>query len=197
MPSFWAAGKSPLPKILGGDPSLQRDALWQYLARGPEARRPAGIQLEPLELAVGEEAVMLRRSYPDIGKRGIGVGYPNGVNLSFDAGQLRLASIWQGGFIEASGVWRGQGHGRVRILGDNTVKFPEGPAFAGVVRDEGILPGLPVRRKGPLAEAAATWPAVLDEWSFEDELKLHCVQFQIVIVCKISNHQIKSSNLSQ
>ncbi len=130
MPSFWPGGKSPLPKILGGDPSLQRDALWQYLARGPEARRPAGIQFEPLELAVGDEAVMLRRSYPDIGKRGIGVGYPNKVNLSFDAGQLRLASLWQGGFIEASGVWRGQGHGRVRILGDNIVKFPEGPAFA-------------------------------------------------------------------
>jgi len=136
MPSFWPAGKSPLPGILGGDPSLQRDALWQYLARGPEARRPAGIQLEPLELAVGKEAVMLRRSYPDIGKRGIGVGYPNGVNLSFDAGQLRLASIWQGGFIEASGVWRGQGHGRVRILGDNTVKFPEGPAFAKLTSPE-------------------------------------------------------------
>ncbi len=130
MPSFWPGGRSPLPGILGGDPSLQRDALWQYLARGPEARRPAGIQLEPLELAVGNEAVMLRRSYPDIGKRGIGVGYPNGVNLSFDAGQVRLASIWQGGFIEASGVWRGQGHGRVRVLGENTVKFPEGPAFA-------------------------------------------------------------------
>ncbi len=130
MPSFWPGGRSPLQNILGGDASLQRDALWQYLARGPEARRPAGIQLEPLELTVGDEAVMLRRSYPDIGKRGIGVGYPNKVNLSFDAGQTRLAAIWRGGFIEASGVWRGQGHGRVRIMGDNIVRFPAGPAFA-------------------------------------------------------------------
>ena len=73
---------------------------------------------------------MLRRSYPGIGKRGIGVGYPGGVNLSFDAGQGRLASIWRGEFIEASGVWRGQGHGNVRIQGEDVVTFPEGPAFA-------------------------------------------------------------------
>lgn len=130
MPSFWPGGKSALPNVLDGNASQQRDALWQYLARGPEARQPAGIQLEPLKLVVKDEAVMLRRSYPGIGKRGIGVGYPGGVNLSFDAGQVRLASIWRGEFAEASGVWRGQGHGNVRIQGGDVVKFPEGPAFA-------------------------------------------------------------------
>lgn len=130
MPSFWPGGKSPFPNVLEGNASQQRDALWQYLARGPEARQPAGIRLEPLELVVTDEAVMLRRSYPGIGKRGIGVGYPGGVNLSFDAGQVRLASIWRGEFIEASGVWRGQGHGNVRIQGEDVVTFPEGPAFA-------------------------------------------------------------------
>jgi mono/diheme cytochrome c family protein len=130
MPSFWPGGKSALPDVLDGNASQQRDALWQYLARGPEARQPAGIRLEPLKLVVKDEAVMLRRSYPGIGKRGIGVGYPGGVNLSFDAGQVRLASIWHGEFIEASGVWRGQGHGNVRVQGQGVVQFPEGPAFA-------------------------------------------------------------------
>jgi ATP-dependent helicase/nuclease subunit B len=42
---------------------------------------------------------------------------------------------------------------------------PEGVAFSGVVREGGILPGLPAARKGPLTEAAANWPAVLDEWA--------------------------------
>lgn len=130
MPSFWPGGKSSLPDVLDGNASQQRDALWQYLARGPEARQPAGIRLEPLKLVVKNETVMLRRSYPGIGKRGIGVGYPSGVNLSFDAGQVRLASIWRGEFIEASGVWRGQGHGNVRVQGQGVVTFPEGPAFA-------------------------------------------------------------------
>jgi mono/diheme cytochrome c family protein len=130
MPSFWPDGKSPLPETLDGDPGKQRYALWSYLAQGPEAGEPRGLVFEPLIISVNDDAVMLRRSYPGIGKRGIGVGYPSGINLSFDAGQMRLASIWTGGFIEASGVWRGQGAGSVQVLGKDTAIFPAGPAFA-------------------------------------------------------------------
>jgi mono/diheme cytochrome c family protein len=130
MPDFWPDGKSPLPGVLGGDPGRQRDALWQYLARGPEAGEPRGLVLEPLVVAVAGEAVIIRRAFPGIGKRGIGVGYPAGISLSFDAGQLRLGSVWSGGFIEASGLWRGQGAGQAHILGQDTVNFPAGVAFA-------------------------------------------------------------------
>jgi mono/diheme cytochrome c family protein len=130
MPSFWPDDTSLLPDVLGGHPGRQRDALWRYLEQGPEAGEPRGLVLEPLVIAVKDEAVILRRSYPGIGKRGIGVGYPSGLNLAFDAGQMRLASLWSGGFIEASAVWRGQGAGNVQILGKDTVTFPVGPAFA-------------------------------------------------------------------
>ena len=130
MPGFWPDGKSPLPDVLGGDSGQQRDVLWQYLERGPEAREPQGLVLEPLVIPVTDEAVIIRRAFPGIGKRGIGVGYPGGMNLSFDAGQMRLGSIWSGGFIEASGIWRGQGAGQARILGKDTTTFPPGPAFA-------------------------------------------------------------------
>jgi mono/diheme cytochrome c family protein len=130
MPSFWPDGKSPLPDVLGGDPGKQRDALWQYLARGPEAGEPRGLVLEPLMVSVTNEAIIIRRAFPSIGKRGIGVGYPAGISLSFDAGQMRLGSIWSGGFIEASGIWRGQGAGQAHILGKDTVSFPAGVAFA-------------------------------------------------------------------
>jgi mono/diheme cytochrome c family protein len=130
MPSFWPDGKSTLPDVLGGDPGQQRDALWQFLDQGPEAGEPAGLVLEPLVIAVKDEAVIVRRAFPGIGKRGIGVGYPGGINLVFDAAQMRLGSIWSGGFIEASGLWRGQGAGQARLLGKDTVNFPPGPAFA-------------------------------------------------------------------
>jgi hypothetical protein len=130
MPSFWPDGKSALPAVLGGDPGLQRDALWQFLAQGPEAGEPAGLVLEPLVIEAKSEAVIVRRAFPGIGKRGIGVGYPGGINLAFDAAQMRLASVWSGGFIEASGLWRGQGSGQARLLGKDTVTFPAGPAFA-------------------------------------------------------------------
>lgn len=130
MPGFWPDGKSPVTEILGGDAGRQRDALWQYLSRGPEAGEPRGLVLEPLVVAVANEAVIIRRAFPGIGKRGIGVGFPAGIHLAFDAGQTRLGSLWSGGFIEASGIWRGQGAGQARILGNDTVQFPVGPAFA-------------------------------------------------------------------
>jgi hypothetical protein len=47
--------------------------------------------------------------------------------------------------------------------------MPKARGFNGVVRDAGILPGLPPRRKGPLQEASENWPAVLDDWAAELE----------------------------
>ncbi|MEZ5303577.1 MAG: hypothetical protein R3F11_23485 [Verrucomicrobiales bacterium] len=109
MPSFWPAGKPVRPEILDADAGKQIDAIWQYLARGREAPTPSGIRREPIEYDPPPgEAILLRRQYAGIGKRGIGVGYPSGINLAFDAAQMRLGSLWAGGFGEMSGVWRGQ-----------------------------------------------------------------------------------------
>lgn len=127
MPSFWPGGRAMRRDILEGNRDLQVEALWQYLLDGRQARTPRGLIREPLELLATDEAVMLRRSYPGIGKRGIGVGYPNQVNLAYDAEQMRLAMIWQGKFADPGGVWRSQGHGRVRPLGDSLIQFAPGP----------------------------------------------------------------------
>ena len=125
MPSFWPGGKA-IRSDIDGTTESQVEAIWQYLLDGRQARAPAGIVRKPLEIAVTNEARMLRRKYPGIGKRGIGVGYPGGINIAFDAEQLRLGSIWRGKFVEASGVWRGQGSGNVRPLG-RPVNFGAGP----------------------------------------------------------------------
>jgi mono/diheme cytochrome c family protein len=140
MPAFWPDGKSPLPGLLDGDPVRQRDALWRYLEQGPDAGEPAGLILEPLVVTVADAAVIIRRAFPGIGKRGLGVGYPGGINLSFDAEQMRLASLWTGGFIEASGIWRGQGAGQARILGKDTVTFAPGSAFAVLAQPDSAWP---------------------------------------------------------
>ena len=116
MPSFWPNGKA-IRSGLEGSPEYQVESLWQYLVDGRQARTPRGVIREPLEIKVTNEARMLRRRYPEMAKRGIGVGYPGGVNLAFDAEQLRLALIWKGRFIDPSGVWYGQGHGKVKPLG--------------------------------------------------------------------------------
>lgn len=125
MPSFWPNGQAIRPD-LEGSPEYQAEALWQYLLDGRQARAPRGVMREPLEIKVANEARMLRRSYPEMAKRGIGVGYPGGVNLAFDAEQLRLALIWKGRFVDPSGVWYGQGHGKVRPMGP-TKSLGSGP----------------------------------------------------------------------
>lgn len=140
MPSYWPNGQSTRPEILGGDPDKQIEALWNYLSRGREARPPQGVRRDPILLHVAEEAVMLRRQYPGVGKRGIGVGYPAGIHLVFDAGQLRLAALWTGEFVDASGAFRGQGSGNVQPRSRQVVSFPTGPAIARLTSPEEAWP---------------------------------------------------------
>lgn len=127
MPSFWPGGKAIRTEILDGDTELQIETIWHYLQDGRQARQPQGLDIKPMELVAGSEAVMLRRRYPDIGKRGIGVGYPSEVNLVFDAEQLRLAMLWKGKFADPGGVWRGQGSGTVRPLSREVIRLAPGP----------------------------------------------------------------------
>ncbi|QDT08247.1 c-type cytochrome [Planctomycetes bacterium K23_9] len=125
MPSYWPGGVA-LRRDIDGSPEDQIEAIWQYLIDGRQARAPAGVIREPLEIVVTDEARMLRRKYAEIGKRGIGVGYPGGVNLAYDAQQMRLASIWRGKFVDPAAVWYGQGSGNVRAMG-TIIPLPKGP----------------------------------------------------------------------
>ncbi len=125
MPSFWPGGQA-IRKDIEGRPEDQIEALWQYLIDGRLAGTPSGVVRQPLEIAVTTEAKMLRRSYPGIGKRGIGVGYPGGVNLAYDAEQMRLGAVWRGKFVDPAGVWTGQGSGNVRAMG-KMFSFANGP----------------------------------------------------------------------
>ncbi len=129
MPRFFVDGVSTRPELGGGDVQRQIDAMWHYLAEGRNVRKPSGMRRPPIELAVGDEAVILRRSVQNTGKRGISVGYPGGVNVTFDAESLALNQVWWGGFVDAAPVWRGQGSGEARILGKERVSLPKGPAF--------------------------------------------------------------------
>ena len=144
MPSFWPGGRAIRKDVLDGKPDQQIEALWQYLLDGRQARAPRGLIREPIELLASNEAVMLRRSYGGIGKRGIGVGYPSQVNLAFDAEQLRFGLIWKGKFADPGSVWNGQGSGSVRPLGSDVVRFLPGPEVDSTsdpwVADEGRPP---------------------------------------------------------
>ncbi len=147
MPSFWPANRAMRKDILEGDVDRQIEATWQYLLEGRQARQPRGVVIEPMALLASDEAVMLRRSYPGIGKRGIGVGYPQRINLAFDAEQMRLGIIWQGDFADPGGVWRSQGHGQVRPLGKPLVRFAPGPDFDSLSKPWVVDEGRPPRHQ--------------------------------------------------
>ena len=77
-----------------------------------------------------KDAVIYRNFIQGSGTRAIGVGYPERANLAFDANNLRLALIWQGGFMDASRHWTGRGEGFQPPMGGNVIALAEGPAFA-------------------------------------------------------------------
>lgn len=130
MPEFYVNGMSTRPNFGDGTAVAQIDAMWEYLAEGRNTRKPSGLRHLPIELEVAGEAVILRRSAQDSGKRAIAVGYPSGINLTFDAENLSLNQIWWGRFLDASGVWYGQGSGETRPLSDDLAKLPKETPFA-------------------------------------------------------------------
>ena len=121
MPSFWPDGKSTRPAILGGDTAQQIEALWTYLEDGIRAKKPAGLSRQSNELRVSDTTELCRGRSP-AGYRGIGVGYPERINLAFDSGEMVLRQIWKGDFAN---VDMGSFHPR----GTDTISFPPGIPF--------------------------------------------------------------------
>ena len=121
MPVYWPDGQSPLPKILGGDTAQQIEALWTYLEDGVRARKPVGLSRESNELRVGDVTEICRGQSP-VGYRGIGVGYPERINLAFDSGEMALRQLWKGEFASVD-----LGHFRPR--GTDPISFPPGIPF--------------------------------------------------------------------
>lgn len=121
MPAYWPDGVSARPDILGGDAGQQIEALWTYLEDGPRAKKPAGLSRQSNELRVGDVTEICRGQSP-VGYRGIGVGYPERINLAFDAGEMALRQLWKGEFVNVDS-------GSFRPRGTEQIVFPPGIPF--------------------------------------------------------------------
>jgi cytochrome c553 len=127
MPTVFNEGRTLLDDILGGDASRQADAIWSYLAIGPTLPLPDGLEPPPgLVLSVRDRPVLLRTFLPDVGPRSIAVGYPQHVNVAYDAAQCRPAYAWSGNFLDASPVWNDRGGNPAKILGTRFWQAPAG-----------------------------------------------------------------------
>jgi len=150
MPQAFVNGKSTLTKVLDGNADKQIHAIWEFLSDGRKAKNPIGVVPQGMELIVGGEALIYRNFITGAGPRAIGVGYPEDVNLAFDANHQRLALVWQGKFIDGSRHWEGRGQGYQPPLGDRVVKFPDGPALALLASpDEAWPKGVDANSKDP------------------------------------------------
>jgi cytochrome c553 len=121
MPSYWPNGQSVRPNILGGDTAQQIEALWAYLEDGIRAKKPAGLSRQTNELRVSDVTEICRGRSP-VGYRGIGVGYPERINLAFDAGEMALRQLWKGEFANVDA-------GTFSPRGSDSIFFPPGIPF--------------------------------------------------------------------
>ncbi len=121
MPSYWPNGQSVRPDILGGDSAQQIEALWAYLEDGGRSKKPAGLSRQSNELRVGDVAEICRGQGPS-GYRGIGVGYPQRINLAFDSEEMALRQLWKGEFANVD-------LGNFRPRGTDLITLPKGIPF--------------------------------------------------------------------
>ncbi len=135
MPTSFPDGVSQLKNVLGGKADAQIEAIWTYLADGKAATLPLGMNKQGIPLVPTTEAIIYRNflAAPGPGgqklSRGIGVGFPEHAHLAFDANDMRIAMIWQGGFIDARRHWTGRGEGFEGPMGDNIINLPTGVSF--------------------------------------------------------------------
>lgn len=140
MPAPWPSGQATLTNVLNGDTNQQVQAVWLYLSDGAKAATPTGLVRERMELKPQTEPIVYRNFIEGAGVRAIGVGYPEGVNLAFDADNLRLAMIWHGAFMDASRHWTGRGQGFEPPLGDDVIPLPGQVPFFTLEQPDQLVP---------------------------------------------------------
>ena len=118
MPNSFPAGKSSYTKLYDGDPDQQVSAMWNYLAAGTSAKEPPGLRAGAILLAATDRPRLYRNFFEGVSGRGIAVGFPDEVNLIWDAERMGLNQIWKNEFIDAARHWTGRGQGRTSPAGD-------------------------------------------------------------------------------
>ncbi len=110
---------------------------WKSLS---DAAIQGGRESIPL-IPLNGRAVVYRNFIEGTTPRGIGIGFPGGVNLAYSADDLAPELIWTGEFMDASKHWTDRGQGNQAPAGDHVVKlsgtraFPEAARFKGYKLD--------------------------------------------------------------
>lgn len=149
MPGAFPGGITFVRDVLGGDAHKQIESIWIYLSAGGKAAVPVGLVGSPIELVPDKEPIVYRNFISDVGPRAIGVGYPEKVNVAWDAQDMRLGLIWHGAFIDAAKHWTARGQGFQGPSGDHALKLIAGVPFAALEDPQKTAwPGSPAKEQG-------------------------------------------------
>ena len=147
MPAAWPEGKVFYPDILSGDAGNQIESVWRYVSLA-KPRPPVGLGNDPIELVATDKPVIYRNFIEGAGPRAIGIGFPERVNIAWDAEAFRLALAWKGSFIDARRHWSGRGEGFQPPMGDAVFNPDAGPCVAILPAIDAPWPAEPVRKRG-------------------------------------------------
>lgn len=140
MPAPWPFGNATIRDVLDANVGLQKAAVWTYLKDGDKAGIPLGLNSGAIVLTPEKEPLVYRNFIEGVSPRAIAVGYPELVNLCFDAQECSLALVWHNDFIDASKHWNGRGQGNQRPLGDNVLSLVRGVPIATLATVESPWP---------------------------------------------------------
>jgi mono/diheme cytochrome c family protein len=147
MPASWPEGKAFFPDLVDGTAAGQIEAVWRSLTAS-DRRPPLGARGETIELVPGDQPVIYRNFIEGAGPRAIGVGYPERVNLAWDAETMRLPLVWRGAFMDAGRHWSGRGEGWQPPLGDGVFKPDAAAAVDVLTAGDAAWPQEPPRARG-------------------------------------------------
>ena len=126
MPSFWPAGKSFNPSILGGDTDKQIASIFKFVesANGEPEGFPQNRNGE-FEIVPKDRPVVQRAFLDGVGVRAILVGFPAGVHLAYDGDRGGPGLAWKGRFFDAYLTWFSRFPTFEKPLGDQVVAWPK------------------------------------------------------------------------
>lgn len=126
MPSFWPAGKSFNPSVLGGDTDKQIASIFKFVesANGEPEGFPRNRDGE-FEIVPKDRPVVQRAFLDGVGVRAILVGFPTGVHLAYDGDKGGPGLAWKGRFFDAYLTWFSRFPTFEKPIGEQVVAWPK------------------------------------------------------------------------
>ena len=145
---FEKSGQEELALDMSG-PGIKRLQLAKQIIKPKSSNKQPFPTGNPIDIT--KETRIYRNFIEGASPRGIGVGYPEKVNLCFDANTMQIAMLWHGAFIDGAKHWNGRGQGFQRPSGHYLINLTRDQPFAQLESKETPWPqaeGRDTRAKG-------------------------------------------------